>query len=441
MKLVLKNIGKIESAAVDINGITVIAGENDTGKSTVGRTLFAMFRAFYNIQEEIQRERQGSVRRLISSWSHGLISPAGLYELMKYIQGENTLSVEEIQKAILKSIREQDIDESVVHEIVDVETEGTVKFFPGEFKNVSVLPEDDVSKLAERIKEALDIPQDAILDSVVKRALFAEFNNQICNIYSNDLSEIRLQIQEKTITVIASPENVISVQNPQELYTSAVYLDDPFILDEVYGDFRYVSRSRSSFIYTHRGHLIDLLRNEDEEDLLHTILTEKRFKTIYDKVNSVCGGEVAHVGAAGFSYKTAYSDQEINAKNLSTGLKTFYILKRLLMNGSIQENGTIILDEPEIHLHPEWQILFAELIVLLHKEFHMHILLNTHSPYFLRAIETFAAKHKVDDQCKYYLSERADMGACISDVTGCVDKIYAKLAQPLQEIENLGWSE
>ena len=55
MKLVLKNIGKIESAAVDINGITVIAGENDTGKSTVGRTLFAMFRAFYNIQEEIGR--------------------------------------------------------------------------------------------------------------------------------------------------------------------------------------------------------------------------------------------------------------------------------------------------------------------------------------------------------------------------------------------------
>lgn len=37
MKLSLKNIGKIETASVEINGITVIAGENNTGKSTVGR--------------------------------------------------------------------------------------------------------------------------------------------------------------------------------------------------------------------------------------------------------------------------------------------------------------------------------------------------------------------------------------------------------------------
>lgn len=39
MKLTLKNIGKIGTASVEINGITVIAGENNTGKSTVGRAL------------------------------------------------------------------------------------------------------------------------------------------------------------------------------------------------------------------------------------------------------------------------------------------------------------------------------------------------------------------------------------------------------------------
>ena len=33
MKLTLKNIGKIGDASVEINGITVIAGENNTGKS------------------------------------------------------------------------------------------------------------------------------------------------------------------------------------------------------------------------------------------------------------------------------------------------------------------------------------------------------------------------------------------------------------------------
>ena len=41
MKLKLKNIGKIESANIDIEDITVIAGLNCTGKSTINHTLFA----------------------------------------------------------------------------------------------------------------------------------------------------------------------------------------------------------------------------------------------------------------------------------------------------------------------------------------------------------------------------------------------------------------
>lgn len=39
MKLELKNICKIKNAEVELNGITVIAGENNTGKSTVGKAL------------------------------------------------------------------------------------------------------------------------------------------------------------------------------------------------------------------------------------------------------------------------------------------------------------------------------------------------------------------------------------------------------------------
>lgn len=57
MELYLKNIGKVAEANVEINGITVIAGENDTGKSTVGRALFSIFNGFYKIEEQIRQER------------------------------------------------------------------------------------------------------------------------------------------------------------------------------------------------------------------------------------------------------------------------------------------------------------------------------------------------------------------------------------------------
>ena len=111
----------------------------------------------------------------------------------------------------------------------------------------------------------------------------------------------------------------------------------------------------------------------------------------------------------------------------------------LLLNGVIEYNGTIILDEPEIHLHPEWQLLFAELIVLIQKEFNMHILLNTHSPYFLRAIQVYSAKYKIADKCRYYLSEVSNDRAEIIDVTDNIEEVYAKLSRPLQQLEEETW--
>ena len=70
----------------------------------------------------------------------------------------------------------------------------------------------------------------------------------------------------------------------------------------------------------------------------------------------------------------------------------------------------------------------------------MHILVNTHSPYFLNAIEVYAAKHEINDKCKYYLAEMDGESSYIKDVTDNIEKIYSKLAKPLQELENERYS-
>ena len=69
------------------------------------------------------------------------------------------------------------------------------------------------------------------------------------------------------------------------------------------------------------------------------------------------------------------------------------VIKQLLRNKMLSEKGILILDEPEVYLHPKWQLVFAEIIVLLQKKYDLHILLTTHSPYFLRAVEVFAGKN------------------------------------------------
>ena len=42
MRFQIENIAKIKSAKVKLNGLTVIAGENGSGKSTVGKMLFSV---------------------------------------------------------------------------------------------------------------------------------------------------------------------------------------------------------------------------------------------------------------------------------------------------------------------------------------------------------------------------------------------------------------
>lgn len=100
----------------------------------------------------------------------------------------------------------------------------------------------------------------------------------------------------------------------------------------------------------------------------------------------------------------------------------------------------MILDEPEIHLHPKWQLLCAEIIVMLQREFDLHILVNSHSPYFINAIEVYAEKYGITDKCKYYLSDEKYGSSSFIDVTSNLEPIYAKMASPLQELENLRYN-
>ena len=78
---------------------------------------------------------------------------------------------------------------------------------------------------------------------------------------------------------------------------------------------------------------------------------------------------------------------KLKISNLATGSKMFSIIKVLLDKGEIDNTTMLILDEPEAHLHPMWQNAFAEIIVLLVKKLGVNILLTTHSPNFMLALD------------------------------------------------------
>ena len=63
MKLYIDAIGKVVNSTIELNSLTLIAGENDTGKSTIGKVLFAIVQAFSKFPLVVQRENQVKLRR------------------------------------------------------------------------------------------------------------------------------------------------------------------------------------------------------------------------------------------------------------------------------------------------------------------------------------------------------------------------------------------
>ena len=416
MKLVLKNIGKVQNATVEINGITVIAGENDTGKSTVGKALFSVFNSFYNIDKKLASEREGSIYNQLQSMLRESLLDEYFY-----------INPSELAKEVITFNEKKETGDELKKEIFDA-----IAAYDNRIPEA--ISKDAIEATADRIIKILLIPDDEILKSILKKNLDVEFCGQIGNVFCEDESSIQLGIRNESTEVVISKDRVMDVIKPIRLGTEAIYIDDPFVLDELSGGSgrMWIGVPRYP---DHRTHLKTCLKVASRNlNVVDEIVTNEKFDQIYEKISKVCEGDVVRDKRTSVGYRVG--EYRLDVKNMSTGLKTFAILKSLLTNNYIEANGTIILDEPEIHLHPEWQLLFAELIVLLHREFGLHILLNTHSPYFLNAIEVYSAKYQVSEKCKYYLTENVDKVSQIKDVTDCVEKIYSKLARPLQELEN-----
>jgi len=211
----------------------------------------------------------------------------------------------------------------------------------------------------------------------------------------------------------------------------AILIDNPRILDGL--DDLLVFP-----LFNENAHSLDLIKLlRDYKDLTATdrVLNKERLLQIEKIINSVVSGNFEKDEVGSYIYKDD-DGIDINIKNLSTGLKTFFIMKLLMLSNELEENGTIILDEPEIHLHPEWQVKFAELIVLLQKELGMHILLTTHSPYFLKAIQVFSKKYEISDKCKYYIGKMDEKQSILIDTSDKLENIFYKLTIPFENLMN-----
>jgi len=408
----VKNLGLIDEAEVKLGGITVITGKNNVGKSTIGKMLYCVNNVF--LYGNIERMKIYRIERTITNHFRE--------------QGLTALMMQEIENLV----EDTDIAKKIAHESNASRVGPMLKAIFIDHLGV----DKEGSDLAKKVFHIVKTDEMESYSDLLAIAVAANFSGDTQNVYGETDSPTEIQLElanpkrtmEATITHDWTQTPTISGFESIAL-EEAIYIESPRVAQD--------SEKRIiGFNFNSRQRVLQMLTEESDKDYWETKEMKLELKTILDKVSSCAPGNL--VKQDSFSNKLVYEEdgQRFDLVDVSNGVKTFAILKKLLNNGKLKRNGLLILDEPEIHLHPEWQLVFVEILILLQKQLNLKILINTHSVYLLMAIEDYSKMHQVEAQCNYYYIEREGNHSNCKDYTKEIGDIYQYFAKPLDTLHN-----
>ena len=195
--------------------------------------------------------------------------------------------------------------------------------------------------------------------------------------------------------------------------------------------------ARRGFIRDHYENLTNKIMNKAKRvNIIDEYFNKDSVKKINDFFAKVITGKLEEESGGRFSY--LINGKKLKIENLATGLKAFSILKLLFDNGYISSDTLLIIDEPEVHLHPQWQIILAELITLFIRELGENIVLTSHSPYFIEAIDTYSDAYEIKDMTNFYLTLKTNNNtSTFENVNSSLAKVYNLLSYPFDILQKV----
>lgn len=189
------------------------------------------------------------------------------------------------------------------------------------------------------------------------------------------------------------------------------------------------NKAGGTYFLEHVKNLEEALEIDNNSSLNKDLEVEKL-------IREILGGEIRNEDGELFFVRE--NGTKTHMKNTSSGVKQVAIIQTLLANNELEENSFLIMDEPEVNLHPEWQIKFAKILVLLVKELDLSIYIASHSPFFIEAIELYSQLHELIDESYFYLTQKADGGFDIVKIdSNNLEEIYRNLGQPYDILDEI----
>lgn len=380
----------IERADILLNGITVIAGINGSGKSTIARNVFSTINVL-NDFDDIQKEYFIDA---IMSYAQKIckVVPCGEQKWDKVwspLYG-GQLSVDGVSNIYHSFIRNS----------------------AQELRN---LQWNNSNAFINRVYRFLidEIPDGKGIDYLVEKYVEK----------SNTYYEEQYQLFQQRVANRSHSSFNIAIQNEYpDCETNIMYLhfaeDNVELIDEN----RFLcplSLNRAIYIDTPMALNLDCPKSKTIWGRLHSLMFKKNDSVFQDKlalsklirqIKMIIGGNIITV--KNFSQEELHyisnNGLDIAIEDAATGIKSFAYILRLLENGWLNERSLLIIDEPEAHLHPQWIVEFAKVLVLLQKELGVRILVASHDPDMIAAIHEMSQYYGLSKNTNFYIAEEKD---------------------------------
>lgn len=440
-RFILKNYKAVSEADIRLDGITALVGINGSGKSSIAQKLDTALHVMNNYERYIDRDGVRSLFSLFSRLDRALESTPLLQPISRrnsgyvfHMRGKSFQMAADAYGQIVKEFIEI-LEQNASSEEARQAIPRMVSLFELHPEDYSLDSEESILEIIEAIRKKLFSELDSKKSAFEKRRLdrsaenFADIFRHRAHPDEDSDMHFQMEFMEDGQRLLLEDEFKMPLTIERSVYLSSAELNNYASLREpkMYADAE------------DNGELISMLRLKLEGEL------PSGAEFVIGYIRKVIHGNVAlreqRNDFFGPSRQLRYQSDEnldLPLSRAATGIIAFSILLQLLQNGWLTRNTLLILDEPEAHLHPAWVVEYARVLVLLNRYVGTKILVSTHQPDMIAALEAISKREGISDKTNFYIAVQTTESPCrfvFEHLEDGIERIYDSFNASLDSIE------